>query len=297
MSSKIHMGNYLGLLRRIMHEGFTQEGSQGTSVGLLGESLAFKNISDRFPVLTARKMWWKNIAGELMWMKAGSTSIHDLHEYNCNIWDNWADENGNIGPVYGFQLRSWGAGQSLTGHDQLAQWIKNIIDYPHSRRHVLTMWNPLDLARELMPSCILTIQACVTPIPPNTSGVSMTTDIHEEQLNLIVTLRSSDAMLGLPQDIACYALMLRWLADSFGYHPGNLHMHLNNVHIYKNHFEQYQKLMAQAKYMPPAASDRPQLALRSQVLYNRPIQEIINADLFERYRLVYYTPQAAIKMF
>lgn len=303
MPNTIHMGNYIGLLRNIFHSGFEQSGSQGDSIGLLGQTLAFKDVAMRFPVLTARKLFWKNIAGELMWMKSGSTNISDLHEYECKIWDNWADEDGNIGPVYGYHLRYFDAPYPPIskpfdpGMDQLYHWIHNIKNHPSSRRHVLTMWNPKKLSPRQMPSCILTIQACITPAPKGQKRpINLFGKSIWDQLNLIVTLRSSDAMLGLPQDIACYALFLHWLANHLGYYPGYLYMQLNNVHIYKEHMEQYRRLMNQVNDLPNANQDCPKLGMTTEVRSDLDIEDIILADLFEIYHLMDYDPQPHIKM-
>lgn len=304
----IHMGNYLGLLRKIFHNGFTQKTSQGESVGLLGEQLMFKDVGLRFPMLTARKLYWKNVAGELDWMLSGSTNIKDLHEHcDSHIWDAWADEDGNIGPVYGEQLRRWNAGGFYAADfdtfranilDQAVHWLEDLIKVPWSRRHVLSLWNVADLSPKQMPSCIITIQACLTPIPPGQHPIERFGG-HRAALNLLVTLRSSDAMLGLPQDIACYALFLKYLADYLGYWPGSLYMTLNNVHIYKDHFEQYQKLMSQAQYLPPIEKGTPQVfcMVGEDHIQRRSTKEFFDrANTFGSYNVDNYEPQPFIKM-
>lgn len=304
----VHMGNYLGLLRKIFHNGFTQKTSQGESVGLLGEQLMFKDVGLRFPMLTARKLYWKNVAGELDWMLSGSTNIADLHEHcDSHIWDSWADENGNIGPVYGHQLRYWGqepcdalhpVDLDRAGMDQAIHWLEDLIKVPWSRRHVLSLWNPSDLSPKQMPSCIVMMQACLTPIPPGQRSIALFGREIWTALNLLVTLRSSDAMLGLPQDIACYALFLKYLADYLGYWPGSLYMTLNNVHIYKDHFEQYQKLMSQAQYLPPIEKGTPQVVCKAEdvIRCRTPKAFFDDADTFDLYHIDNYEPQPFIKM-
>ena len=190
-----------------------------TGVGcysLFNQSMEF-DVSNRFPVITGRKMFPKVFNTEMQWFLNGETNIKRFKEAGVKIWDAWADENGNLGPVYGHQLRNFNS----QGYDQLQAVIKSINDTPDSRRHVISLWNPAQLEEMALPPCYLYFQFFVEK-----------NDIH-----MFALQRSADIFLGVPYDMALYAQILLYVAEKTGYNAKRLNVKFIDAHIYKNQQE------------------------------------------------------------
>jgi thymidylate synthase len=179
------------------------------------------NLSDGFPLLTTKKMHLKSIIYELLWFIAGDTNIRYLQDHGVTIWDEWADENGDLGPVYGHQWRSWPApdGRSI---DQLKQVLETLRTNPSSRRMVISAWNPGELDKMALPPCHCLFQFYVA----------------DGKLSCQLYQRSADTFLGVPFNIASYALLTMMMAQVCGLQPGEFIHTFGDAHIYRNHFEQ-----------------------------------------------------------
>lgn len=221
------MRQYLDLLRHIMDNG-TVKGDR-TGVGtrsVFGYQMRF-DLSEGFPLLTTKKLHLKSIIYELLWFLAGDTNVRYLNEHGVTIWDEWADEDGNLGPVYGHQWRSWATpdGGSI---DQIASLVENLKRNPDSRRHIVCAWNPSEVDRMALPPCHAMFQFYVS------SG----------RLSCQLYQRSGDVFLGVPFNIASYALLTQMLAGVCGYEPGEFIHTLGDAHIYLNHMDQVRTQLA-----------------------------------------------------
>lgn len=232
---------YLDLMRDILANGV--EKADRTGIGTLsvfGRSLRF-NLNDGFPLLTTKRVWFKGVVHELLWFLKGSTNIQYLLDNDVHIWDEWADEQGNLGPLYPKQWRAWeeihGLGdQTYTVyHDQIKNIISEIMINPNSRRLVLSAWNVADLSRMKLPPCHF---ACEF-------------DITDGKLNCMFIMRSTDVFLGLPFNIASYALLTHLIAKVTGYKVGDLVYCGGNVHLYKNHLDQAREQLSREAYSFP----------------------------------------------
>ena len=215
------MQQYLDLLRHIREHGVMKEDRTGTGTqSVFGYQMRF-NLSDGFPLLTTKKVHLKSIIYELLWFIAGDTNVKYLQDHGVTIWDEWADENGNLGPVYGHQWRSWPApdGRNI---DQLSQVVEMIRNNPDSRRMLVTAWNPGEVDRMALPPCHCLFQFYVA----------------EGKLSCQLYQRSADVFLGVPFNIASYALLTLMIAQVCGLQPGEFIHTTGDTHIYKNHFEQ-----------------------------------------------------------
>lgn len=215
------MRSYLELLRRVREEGVRRIDRTGVgTLALFGDQLRF-DLSDTFPLVTTKKVHFHSIVHELLWFLSGSTNVRDLQRHGVTIWDEWGDENGDLGPVYGKQWRSWGApdGREI---DQLAQVLEDIRRSPESRRLIVSAWNVADLERMALPPCHLLFQFHVA----------------EGRLSCQIYQRSCDLFLGVPFNIASYALLTLMVAQVTGNAPGELIYTLGDVHLYLNHLEQ-----------------------------------------------------------
>lgn len=184
-----------------------------------------------FPLVTTKKMGLKGFVTELLWFIRGGTNIKYLHDHGCHIWDEWADANGNLGPVYGSQWRSFGG----RGIDQLAVCIEGIKKDPFSRRHVVTAWNPLDLDDMALPPCHTMFQFYV-------SGRELSCQLYQ---------RSCDLFLGAPFNIASYSLLTHMVAQVCGLLPGEFIHTIGDAHIYSNHFQQVTEQLTRPSYLLP----------------------------------------------
>lgn len=215
------MQQYLNLLNRILTEG-TQKGDRtGTgTLSIFGHQMRF-DLHDGFPLLTTKKLHLKSIIYELLWFLRGDTNVHYLQEHGVRIWNEWADENGELGPVYGHQWRSWPDYKGGT-IDQ----IKNVVDMikhnPDSRRMLVTAWNPAEVEDMALPPCHCLFQFYVA----------------DDRLSLQLYQRSADSFLGVPFNIASYALLLQMIAQVTGLEAGEFIHTTGDTHLYLNHLEQ-----------------------------------------------------------
>ena len=215
------MKQYLDLLRHIRENGVMKEDRTGTGTqSVFGYQMRF-NLADGFPLLTTKKVHLKSIIHELLWFIAGDTNVKYLQNNGVTIWDEWADENGDLGPVYGHQWRSWPApdGRSI---DQLSQVIDQIKNHPDSRRMLVTAWNPGEVDKMALPPCHCLFQFYVA----------------NGKLSCQLYQRSADVFLGVPFNIASYALLTMMIAQTCGLEPGEFVHTTGDTHIYRNHFEQ-----------------------------------------------------------
>lgn len=212
---------YLDLLRHVLQDGVRQTDRTGTgTVSVFGYQMRF-NLQDGFPLLTTKKVHLKSIIHELLWFLKGDHNVKYLHDNNVTIWDEWADENGDLGPVYGYQWRAWtaGGGRHI---DQIAEVIHAIKTNPHSRRHIVSAWNVGDLPAMALPPCHALFQFYVA----------------DGKLSCQLYQRSADIFLGVPFNIASYALLTMMTAQVCGLQYGDFVHTLGDAHIYLNHLEQ-----------------------------------------------------------
>lgn len=215
------MKQYLNLLKRILSEGTRKEDRTGTgTISVFGHQMRF-DLSEGFPTLTTKKLHLKSIIHELLWFLKGDTNIRYLNENGVRIWNEWADENGDLGPVYGRQWRSWP--DYSGGHiDQISEVIHMIKNNPDSRRIIVSAWNPCDIPQMKLPPCHCFFQFYAA----------------NGKLSLQLYQRSADVFLGVPFNIASYALLLKMTAQVTGLREGDFIHTFGDVHIYNNHLEQ-----------------------------------------------------------
>lgn len=226
------MEAYLSLLDRIMTDGERREDRTGTgTLSVFGESLSF-DLSDGFPLLTTKRVHFKSVAHELLWMLSGSNNARDLQKHGVTIWDEWADADGDLGPIYGAQWRTWGG----RGVDQIANVIEAIKRDPYSRRHVVSAWNAADLDQMALAPC-----HCLFQFYVSTAG----------KLSCHLYQRSADIFLGVPFNIASYALLTHMIAGVTGLEPGILVISFGDLHLYKNHVDQARKQLSRTPRLLP----------------------------------------------
>ncbi|MBK7821604.1 MAG: thymidylate synthase [Tessaracoccus sp.] len=221
------MKQYLDLLTHIIENGVDKGDRTGTGTrSVFGYQMRF-DLARGFPLLTTKKVHTRSVFGELLWFLRGDTNIGWLHDNKITIWDEWADENGDLGPVYGYQWRSWPTpdGRHI---DQLAGVVASIRDNPDSRRHLVSAWNVADVDSMALPPCHALFQFYVAPSPDGGPGV----------LSCQLYQRSADVFLGVPFNIASYALLTHLVAQVTGLRVGEFVHTLGDAHIYSNHFEQ-----------------------------------------------------------
>jgi len=212
---------YLNLLRDILDNGVRRDDRTGTgTLGVFGRQIRF-DLSKGFPLLTTKKLHTRSIFIELLWFLRGDTNIGWLKDNGVGIWDEWADANGDLGPVYGKQWRSWAApnGQSI---DQIQKLIHGLKTNPNSRRHIVSAWNPADVDDMALPPCHCLFQFFVA----------------DGKLSCQLYQRSADVFLGVPFNIASYALLTLMLAQVLGLEPGDFVHTFGDAHLYLNHLEQ-----------------------------------------------------------
>ena len=221
------MQQYLDLLTRVMESGVDKSDRTGTGTrSVFGHQMRF-DLSQGFPLLTTKKLHTRSIFGELLWFLRGDTNIAWLHENDITIWDEWADDEGNLGPIYGYQWRSWPtpSGEHV---DQIAKVISSIKNNPDSRRHIVSAWNVADVDEMALPPCHALFQFYVAPGEGDQPGT----------LSCQLYQRSADIFLGVPFNIASYALLTHLVAQVCGLRVGDFVHTLGDAHIYSNHFEQ-----------------------------------------------------------
>jgi thymidylate synthase len=215
------MRQYHDLLRRILDEGVRKGDRTGTgTLSVFGHQMRF-DLDDGFPLLTTKRLHLKSIVFELLWFLSGDTNVRHLRENGVSIWNEWADENGDLGPVYGKQWRSWAAPDGRT-IDQIAQVVDEIRRNPDSRRLVVSAWNPADIDRQALPPCHCLFQFHVA----------------EGRLSCQLYQRSGDVFLGVPFNIASYALLTMMVAQVTDLRPGEFIHTLGDAHLYLNHLDQ-----------------------------------------------------------
>jgi thymidylate synthase len=215
------MKQYHDLLQHILDKGTVKEDRTGTGTkSVFGYQMRF-DLSEGFPCVTTKKLHLRSIIHELLWFLQGDTNIKYLKENNVRIWDEWADENGNLGPVYGYQWRSWPDGNNGT-IDQITKLVNSLKNNPDSRRHIVSAWNVADVDNMALPPCHTLFQFYVA----------------DGKLSCQLYQRSADTFLGVPFNIASYALLTMMLAQVCGYEPGDFVHTFGDAHIYSNHMEQ-----------------------------------------------------------
>lgn len=259
------MKQYLDLLRHIMEHGTVK--SDRTGVGtksVFGYQMRF-NLAEGFPLLTTKKVHLRSIIHELLWFIAGDTNIKYLHDNKVTIWDEWADENGDLGPVYGHQWRSWATSQGGK-IDQLANVVEQLKKNPNSRRHIVSAWNPGEVDNMALPPCHAMFQFYVA----------------DNKLSCQLYQRSADVFLGVPFNIASYALLTQMIAQVCGYELGEFVHTLGDTHIYLNHFEQVEtQLSREPRELP-------------KMEINPDVKSIFDFK-YEDFNLINYDPHPVIK--
>ena len=215
------MRAYLDLLENVLEEGTAKPDRTGTGTrSLFGHQMRF-DLSEGFPAVTTKKLYFRSIIYELLWFLRGDSNIAYLEEHDVSIWDEWADEEGGLGPVYGVQWRSWPTpdGGEI---DQIARLVDRIRDNPHSRRHIVSAWNVADLDEMALPPCHVMFQFYVA----------------DGRLSCQLYQRSADIFLGLPFNIASYSILTAMLAQVTGLEAGDFVHTIGDAHLYENHLDQ-----------------------------------------------------------
>ncbi len=259
------MQQYLDLLQHVMDSGVEKKDRTGTgTISVFGYQMRF-DLSEGFPVLTTKKLHLRSIIHELLWFLKGETNVKYLQDNGVRIWNEWADENGDLGPIYGYQWRSWPDYNG--GHiDQISRVIDSIKNNPDSRRHIVSAWNVGDLDKMALPPCHILFQFYVA----------------NGKLSCQLYQRSADIFLGVPFNIASYSLLLMMMAQVTGLKPGTFVHTLGDAHIYLNHREQVKLQLTRQPYRLP------------QMKINPDVKSIFDFK-FEDFELVNYQAHPHIK--
>jgi len=236
------MRPYLDLLQYILDHGVEKTDRTGTGTrSIFGYQMRF-DLHDSFPLLTTKKLHTRSIFHELLWFLSGETNIRYLKEHGVRIWDQWADDEGELGPVYGYQWRSWPTpnGDKI---DQISQVIEQIRTQPDSRRHIVSAWNVAEVDRMALPPCHLLFQFYVA----------------EGRLSCQLYQRSADVFLGVPFNIASYALLTRMMAQVCDLEPGDFVHTFGDAHLYSNHLEQARQQLEREPRVQPALRLNPEV--------------------------------------
>ncbi len=236
------MQQYLDLMRHVRDNGCDKQDRTGTGTrSVFGHQMRF-DLADGFPMLTTKKVHLRSIIHELLWFLKGETNIRYLKENGVSIWDEWADENGNLGPVYGYQWRSWPnpAGEPI---DQITQLVNMIKNNPDSRRLMVVAWNPADVEKMALPPCHCLFQFYVA----------------NGRLSCQLYQRSADIFLGVPFNIASYALLTMMIAQTCHLEVGEFIHTLGDAHIYSNHFEQMELQLSRETRPLPTMKLNPEI--------------------------------------
>jgi thymidylate synthase len=259
------MQPYLDLMARVLEHGVDRPDRTGTGTrSIFGFQMRF-DLQSGFPAVTTKKLHFKSIIHELLWMLAGDTNVHTLQENGVSIWDEWAGADGDLGPVYGAQWRSWSGPDGQTV-DQMAWVVEQIRRDPNSRRLVVSAWNPADIEQMALPPCHTLFQFYVA----------------EGRLSCQLYQRSADIFLGLPYNISSYALLTMMIAQVAGLAPGEFVHTLGDAHLYSNHFEQARLQLARQ----PRPLPRMELNPERHSLFDFG---------YDDFRLIGYEPYPAIK--
>jgi len=259
------MDQYLDLMRRVRTEGVRKTDRTGTgTLSIFGHQMRF-NLADGFPLVTTKKLHVKSIIHELIWFLRGETNIGYLKANGVTIWDEWADENGDLGPIYGKQWRSWAAPDGRT-IDQIAEAVETIKTNPDSRRIIVSAWNPADLPQMALAPCHCLFQF----------------NVAEGRLSCQLYQRSADVFLGVPFNIASYALLTMMMAQVTGLQPGEFIHTFGDAHLYLNHLEQADLQLSRTPRPLP------------QMRLNPDVKNIFDFR-YEDFELVGYDPHPHIK--
>lgn len=256
---------YHQLLQHVLEHGVVKQDRTGTGTkSVFGYQMRF-DLADGFPAVTTKKLHFRSIIHELLWFLRGEQNIRYLHDHNVTIWDEWADENGDLGPVYGVQWRSWPApdGGSI---DQIHNVIESLKKNPDSRRHIVSAWNPALVDEMALPPCHALFQFYVA----------------NGKLSCQLYQRSADIFLGVPFNIASYALLTHMVAQVVGLEPGDFVHTFGDAHIYSNHMEQVHTQLSRAPFALPTLQ------------LNREIQNI-NDFTYDDIQIIGYESHPAIK--
>ena len=259
------MKTYLDLLRHVLEHGARKEDRTGTgTLSVFGYQMRF-DLAEGFPAVTTKRLHMKSVVGELLWFLRGSTNVDWLQERGVTIWDEWADEHGELGPVYGFQWRSWPTpdGRQV---DQIAQVIDSIRTNPDSRRHIVSAWNVADIEQMALPPCHTMFQFYVA----------------DGRLSCQLYQRSADVFLGVPFNIASYAMLTMMVAQVCELQPGDFVHTLGDAHLYVNHLEQAREQLGREPRPLPRLRVNPE---------RKGIDDFVESD----FQLVGYDPHPAIK--
>lgn len=259
------MKQYLDLLSHVMEHGVEKGDRTGTgTISTFGYQMRF-DLSERFPMMTTKKLHLKSIIHELLWFLSGSTNVRYLQEKGVRIWNEWADAEGNLGPIYGYQWRSWPTADGRT-IDQIKNVVTSLRTNPDSRRHLISAWNVGEIEKMALPPCHILFQFYV-------AGGRLSCQLYQ---------RSADIFLGVPFNIASYSLLTLMMAQVTGHKPGEFIHTLGDAHIYLNHTEQVRlQLTREPRTLP-------RMALNSKV------DDILEFK-YEDFTLSDYDPHPAIK--
>jgi thymidylate synthase len=272
------MQAYLDLLKTILDNGSRREDRTGTgTIGVFGHQMRF-DLQSGMPLVTTKKLHLRSIIHELLWFIRGDTNVRSLNEVGVSIWDEWADEKGDLGPLYGAQWRSWPTptGQTI---DQLSELVTQLKERPYSRRHVISAWNPSDLPDERL-----------SPQDNVAAGRMALAPCHclfqfyvaDGRLSCQLYQRSADCFLGVPFNIASYAMLTYMMAQVVGLEPGEYVHTFGDAHIYLNHLDQVHEQLSRTPRPMPT------LSLNSQ-------RQNLEDFVFEDFELIGYDPHPAIK--
>lgn len=270
------MKQYLDLLQHILDKGFQKGDRTGTGTkSVFGYQMRF-NLEDGFPLLTTKKVHLRSIIHELLWLINGDTNIKYLHDNKVSIWDEWADENGDLGPIYGAQWRNW----NNEGIDQIADLIDSIKNNPNSRRHIVTAWNPSVLPDEKSKDFAKNVADGKAALPPCHAFFQFY--VADNKLSCQLYQRSADVFLGVPFNIASYSLLTMMIAQVCGLGLGDFVHTFGDVHIYNNHIEQVKlQLSREPRHLPT-------------MKLNPEVKSIFDFK-YEDFKLENYNPHDAIK--
>jgi thymidylate synthase len=259
------MKQYLDLLSHVMEHGTEKKDRTGTgTISTFGYQMRF-DLSERFPLMTTKRMHLRSIIHELLWFLCGDTNIRYLQENGVRIWNEWADADGNLGPVYGYQWRSWPAANGRT-IDQISAVVSSLKNNPDSRRHIVSAWNVGEIENMALPPCHILFQFYVS----------------DGRLSCQLYQRSADIFLGVPFNIASYSLLTLMMARVTGYQPGEFIHTLGDAHIYLNHIEQVKlQLTREPRTLP-------------EMKLNPGVNDIL-AFRYEDFTLTGYDPYPVIK--
>jgi thymidylate synthase len=266
------MKPYLDLMRHVLEHGTKKDDRTGTgTLSVFGWQMRY-NLAEGFPLVTTKKCHLRSIIHELLWFLQGDTNIKYLKENGVSIWDEWADENGNLGPVYGHQWRSWPRSDGGT-IDQISEAVKTLKTNPDSRRIIVSAWNVADLDKMALAPCHAFFQFYVAPSPGAGQAPRLSCQLYQ---------RSADIFLGVPFNIASYALLTLMMAQVTGLQPGDFVHTLGDAHLYLNHLDQTREQLSREPRPLPTMTLSPDV-------------KDIFAFRFEDFTLSGYDPHPAIK--